>query len=192
MFQEMGLLFQRVSAGDRKAEFRGLAHIGREFFFDHVNDILRDIIRREMQWLWHREIALGRLAVFSVKIPLPADGRIAIHQQFRFTPHVAIEIFHAQLLAVLGPAFEFGMVTQEAVVGAYLYRNIKSVGPAIQHGLHPPLASFRDTNGGCAMPFQYAGEFAGKTAAVFRIGQLHIVDGPSGGTQIFGMVTHRR
>ena len=180
MFQEMGLLFQRVCARDRKTEFRGLAHIGREFFFDHLNDILRDIIRREMQWLRHREIALGGLAVFRVKIPLSADGGITIHQQFRFTPHVAIEIFHSKLLAILGPAFEFGMVTQKAVVGANLYRNIKTVGPAIQHGLHPPLASFGDTNGGCAMPFQCAGEFAGKTAAVFRIGQLHIVNGPSG------------
>ena len=111
MFQKMCLLFQRVGARDRKAEFRGLAHIGREFCFDHFNHILRDIIRREMQWLWHREIALGRFPVFGVKIPLPADGGIAIHQQFRFTPHVAIEIFHAQLLAVLGPAFEFGMAT---------------------------------------------------------------------------------
>ena len=131
MLQEMRLLFQRVGARDRKTEFRGLAHIGGELLFDHVNHILRDIVRREMQWLRHREIALGRLAVFRVKIPLPADGRIAIHQQFRFTPHVAIEIFHAQLLAVLGPAFEFGMVTQEAVVGAHLYRHIEPVGPAI-------------------------------------------------------------
>ena len=180
MFQKMRLLFQRVGAGYRKTELRGLAHIGRKFCFDHFNHILRDIVRREMQWLWHREIALGGLAVFSVKIPLPADGCIAIHQQFRFTPHVAIEIFHAQLLAILGPVFEFGMVTQKAVVRAHFYGHIKSVGPAVQHGLHPPLASFRDTNGGCAMPFHRAGEFAGKTAAVFRIGQLHIVDGPSG------------
>ena len=42
------------------------------------------------------------------------------------------------------------------------------------------------------MPFHRAGEFAGKTAAVFRVGQLHIVDGPSGGTQVVGMVAHRR
>ena len=84
------------------------------------------------------------------------------------------------------------MVTQETVVAAYLYGHIEPVGPAIQHGLHPPLASFGDTNGGCAMPFHRAGEFAGKTAAVFRVGQLHIVDGPSGGTQVVGMVAHRR
>ena len=180
MFQEMRLLFQRVGAGDCKAEFPGLAHIGGEFLFDHMNNIPRDIIRREMQRLWHRQIALGRLAIFCVKIPLPADGCIAIHQQLRFTPHVAIEIFHAQLLAVLGPAFEFGMVTQKAVVGTYLYRHIEPVGPEIEHGFDAPFASFGDTNGGCAMPFHRAGDFAGKTTAVFRVGQLHIVNGPSG------------
>ena len=136
----MLLLPQCILARHGKSEFCCIADVACKAALDHLNDVLCDGVWRKVQRLWHRQIALRRFPVLGVKIPLPTFGRVSVHHKTGLTPHIAIEKFHAQLFAVLGPAFKFSMGAQEAVIRPDFYQDIKAVGPAIQHRFHPPFA----------------------------------------------------
>ena len=179
MRQKMLLLLQRVFTGHGKTEFLRLSDIVTITGLNHLDHLLRHGIRCKMQWLWHRQIAFGGFAVFGVKIPLSTFGCIAVHQQTGFAAHIAIEEFHAQLLAVLGPAFKLGMGAQKSIVWQDGHWNIKTVGPAIQHGLYAPFARLGYAQCGDFVPLDCTCDFSGEATAVVGIGQFYVIDGPT-------------
>ena len=190
MRQEMLLLLQRIFTGHSKAEIGRLSDIVSITCLYHLDDVLRHGIGCKMQGLWHRQIGLGGFAVLCVKIPLPTFGRIAVHEQAGLAAHIAIKILHAQLLAVLGPVFKFAMRAQKPVVGQDCHRNIKTVGPAIEHGLYAPFARLSHAQCRDFVPLNCARDFAGKATAVFGLGQFYVIDGPTCAAQIICMVAH--
>ena len=82
------------------------------------------------------------------------------------------------------------MGAQEPVVGQNFNGDIKTVGPTVQHCLHPPFASFGDAQCGDFVPFDCASNFARKAAAVLCVRQLYIIHCPTCAAQILRMVTH--
>jgi hypothetical protein len=78
------------------------------------------------------DVIRGGLAVVVVVVPLAALGLVAVHQEAGLAPHLAVEPLHPQFLAPLGPGLEFGMRTQEAVVGELVHGIGQSSSAAIR------------------------------------------------------------
>ena len=80
--------------------------IGKSLFYER-HHIARDRIRFEALARWRLMIFRQGLTVLGVEIPRPAHRIVAFHQEAGLLTHLAIEIFHAQLLAPVGPARKF-------------------------------------------------------------------------------------
>jgi hypothetical protein len=65
--------------------------------------IARDRIRLEARARRQCRALRQALAIVVIKIPLPADGLLALHQEPCFASHLAIEVLHPVLLAPRGP-----------------------------------------------------------------------------------------
>ena len=159
---------------------------------DHIDDVLRQCIGRIVRRGRHEQIIARRFAVFLVEIPFAASRLVAIHQQPRLAPHVAIEKFHAERLAPFGPIIEFAVGRNEPCISANLDRDAEHRLPCLEHCLHAPLAAFGNNDPLGRMPLDRTRDFAGKAARIVRIIERDIIDCPPRLTQRFGMVPHRR
>ena len=110
-------------------------------------------------------VALGRLAIVVIKIPLPALGCVSNHQQPGFPPHIAIEILHPQLLAPLRPSGKLRVAGDEPVIG----EDLRHGRPALHIIEHAPFAGGGNHNASCGMTNQGALHFAAKCLRVERI-----------------------
>ena len=114
-----------------------------------------------------------------------------MHQQPGFPAHLAIEEFHPQAVAILRPFPKFGQRTHEAVVGQNFDVATKLVWPFLDCLLHAPLARLDHVDCARIVAFHSAGNLAGKTARIVRVGQFDIVDGPPRIAQFGCEVAHR-
>ena len=111
--------------------------------FDQFDHFACNFVRFEFRPCGRVHADFGRLAVFLVEIPFTADRlAVAAHEKTGFLAHFAIEIFHRQMLATLGPFLEFGMRAKETVIGQNLDVTDELVWPFVLHLAHAPLACF--------------------------------------------------
>ena len=115
---------QRIRASHGPAEIPDTARVRGEAGFHQCDHLLRDRIGRHAQRHRHihRSGAAEALAVVGVEVPLPAGGFAAIHKHAVATTHLAVEVFHPQLLAPGGVCREIAYGGVEVPVIAELQR----------------------------------------------------------------------
>jgi|GEM_PF-3050420 len=181
-----------IGARDREPEGRKVAEMIAEPGLDQRQHLLRDCIWRGRPGPGHEEIGARCLPVLRIEIPLAAGRLIAVHQEAGLAAHVAVEIFHAQLLAARGPILERRGRAQEAIVGEGVDRDRELPLPVLQHLPHAPFAGCRDDDALRAVCGNRVRHLPGKTALVLGRIQRHIVDSPARCTQLRGEMTHGR
>jgi hypothetical protein len=132
-----------------------------------------------------------RLAVLGIVVPAPARrAPVRFHQQPRLAAHFAVEIFHPQRPAPLGPGGEFSLAGDEAVVGEDGDRAGKLVGP-LRHGrVHAPFARLDHPNLARIVPLERAHHLAGEAARVLGIVERDIFHPPARCAQLGGEMAH--
>jgi hypothetical protein len=124
----------RLCGRDRQSEFFQSPEMRTEALRNEREDIARQGIGREVHRLGIVEPVLRRLAILLVEIPLPTLGRAAgRHQQAGLAPHLAVEIFHHEIIACLRPGLKFEDAADEAIVSHHLDRKAEALRPAIDH-----------------------------------------------------------
>lgn len=132
------------------------------------------------------------LAVLGIKVPLPADRPVALHQQAGAPPHVAIEIFHPPGLFRRREGGELVPRTQEPVIGAHLDRQAKPRLPPCHHLFHPPVARLGHHQPVRPVPRHRARHLAVKAMGIGRIVQRDVIDAQPLGPQVGREMPHRR
>ena len=138
------------------AEGLGLLRIGRpaerfegsevvvEALRDHLDHSLRRRVRRRAQALGRPHVLGEFLAVLRIEVPAPAGRLVALHQQTRASPHLAIEELHPQLAEAALEHFlahmlpEFGD-WQDAMAWEQPFLWHGLISPALNIGLLDPL-----------------------------------------------------
>ncbi len=121
-----------------------------------------------------------------VEVPAAAGGVVAVHQEAGLAAHLAIEPFHPQFLAPLGPGGEFGAGGDEAVVG----ERLDGQGAGAERLPEPPFAAF---GGDDALRVEFgmaAHEFAADRARRVGIVEAAVGDAPAVGFERGGEFAH--
>ena len=163
-------------AGDGPAKRFKVAEMVAELLGYEPDHFACDFVGFESGDRWRGEIILGRLAIVGVVVPVSADRlAVLVHEDTGLPAHLAVELFHRQVLATVCPVAEFGMAANEAVVGQYLDFAAKPAGPFLDLLLHSPFARFGDVDRARIMAFDRARDLAGGAC------QLFAEDGDEGG-----------
>ncbi|CAI8179861.1 MAG: Uncharacterised protein [SAR116 cluster bacterium] len=109
-----------------------------------------------------------------------------------FTPHLAIEEIHAQLLAAICPVRKAFGRTHETVIIADLDGNIMLVLPVPHGGQNTVFTGFGDDELTHLMAADGTRHLSTKAAAVGRIVQTHIINLDALGAQGVGKMAHCR
>ena len=188
MGREMLQRRQRIRPRHAPAEGPERPKMRRKPRLDQRQHLLRHRIRRETRRARAEEIGLGRLAVVMVEIPLPARRLVPLHHQPGLAPHLAIEEFHPQLLAPLGPGAELRLRTEEPVIRQHGHRQ-RAV---LQRGAQPPIPRRGGDHLARAHLRRAPDQFPHDALAVLRIIQPGIGDLPAARAQLFREMPHRR
>ena len=180
----------RVGARDGEPERRQIAEVPAEAGLDQRQHLPGDGIGCALPGARHEQVSGRGLPVVGVEIPLAARRLVAVHQQSRPAPHVAVEMFQAQLLAARGPGPERLGRAQEAVVRQDVDRQREPRLPACLHLQDPPFAGLGDDDAFRPVAGDGVLQLRGEAAA--RIGRLqrHIVDRPAQRPQFLGEMAH--
>ena len=142
---------QGVLARDRPAKFREIAGVRRKARIDQPDHVGGDVVGGETAGRGQHARALGAkgLAIVGIEVPLspsraPTVGRTGIvnHQHIVASPHLAIEIFQAQLLASGSVTRKLYAAAQEVSIAAHLKRHTQARALVANCLEHPPVARF--------------------------------------------------
>ncbi len=154
--------------------------------------VLGDLVRRKAFGVRHRKPGLRGLPVLLVEVPLPAGRLVPLHEESRLAAHVAIEVFHAQLLAAVRPRLEFLSRGDEAVIVRDLDGASQSRRPAAHHLQDAPLVRCGDGHAGRLVQRNGAGDFAREASRRAGLVQAAIIYSPALGAKLVGEVAHAR
>ena len=183
---------KRLIAGHGKTEIIQITEMVRAALGDKRQNLGGDGVGGKFRGLWDRQGQIGGFAVFRVIVPFAADRLAALHQHIMMTAHLAIEEFHAKLLAALGPAFEHAGRAHEPVVVPDLDIDSQLVFPAAHRRKDTVLAGFGQHKPFCAVPCHRARHLTGKAAAVGLVIKPDVIDGDAFLAKFVGKVAHRR
>ena len=140
------------------------------------NDLQGDGIGCEAAWRrydpWPVFAKAG--SVLGVKVPLPADRQLAVHENARFFAHLPVEKLHPQLLAALGVCRKVPHGTEKMRIVANFEHKRVLAGDVAQRIQHTPLA------GRCHDQLVRSGahngllQFAGQRSGVVRCVELGV------------------
>lgn len=182
-----------VGPRDGEPERLDLAEMRPEPSGDEVDHRPRPDVGGKAQRLRHRHVGRQPLAVLRVEVPCAALGLpVGGHQQTGPPPHVAIEMFHAQLPPAARPASEPVARAEEAMVRTDLDRHAEQARPCRHVRLDAPLAGFGDDDAVRAMACDRPDHLAAEAAAVPVILQLDVVDPQPGLAQGRRVMAHGR
>jgi hypothetical protein len=128
--------------GQRPIEVIQRTGMRRKTSAHQVDDLARDGVWRESPWRRHPAwtTRIETAAIFRIKVPLPAQRLLALHQYLMALPLPAIEPLHAPFAFALGPLGEVRRRTQEMPIHTSLVRDARAVHDLSQRLLKMKLA----------------------------------------------------
>ena len=96
---------QGLLAGHRPVEAAQLTRVVGKALCHQLQHLARDLVlRKEQRFGQVLRAGLAKsFAVVGVKVPLPAQGLVAVHQHLVLLAHLAVEKLHAQTGRLAGP-----------------------------------------------------------------------------------------
>ncbi len=189
---------QRLHARDGPRKAVQPAGVECEAGVDERDHLARDGIGLERRTPRHgaRAGCAEGLTVVGVEVPLAADGLIvlpiAFHQHVVTLALLAIEVLHAQRLAVLGMRSEVANAAEEVTVLANLQRQVAGLGHGLDRLQHAPFARGGHLEAGW-LQAQDVGLQLRTQSAEIAIGiQAGVVQRAAGGLQGEREMAHRR
>jgi hypothetical protein len=179
---------QRAIAVGGPAEGSGLAEVVPEPCLDQCEHLFGHRVGGDPPRALAEQVRGGGLAVVVVKVPLAPCGSVTLHHQPGPAAHLAVEILHPQRLAAFGPGIEFGLRTQEPVVGQQGQRQRQR----LEIGNHPPFAGPGRQNGTRPELPCPAQQFRADGRPRFRVVEPAVGHPPPGGPQPGRELAHRR
>ena len=161
-----------------------------EACLDEREHIPGDGVGRTRPGARHEQVRFCHLPVLRIEVPPAARRLVAVHQQPGAATHVAVEIFHPELLAARRPLPELRGRTQEALVRQDVDRDREALVPRCLHLRDAPFAGFRDDDAFRPMTGDRLAQLFGEGPPIVRRIQRHIVDCPAEGPQFPGEVAH--
>ena len=182
-------LFGVLSCGRKPKRFE-IAEVVRERFRDEVEHGAGCLVRLDAMGRRHKEIGFRGLPVLLVEVPFAALGLFAVHEQAGLAAHFAVEVFHAQFLAALGPSPELFAGADEARIGTDFERHAEAATPGLHIVEHAPFAGLGDGETLRLVNLDGALHFACETAAITVAIEGSIVDAPAELAEFVREVAH--
>ncbi len=187
MFNKVIQRLQRLSPRRRIPKRPQITKVVPEPRFNQRQNLLNHLIRFKPQRPLNRHITGGRLAIVVIIVPLVPRRFVALHQQARLAPHVAVKILHPQRFTPLGPSLELRMAGDEPVIG----QDMRLDRRVLQLLDQPPLARLGTDHPDCPGFLCASQQLAYDRPCIVGIIQPRIMNIPPILTEFMGKFAHR-